>query len=165
MNFQKRYDLNIMFLDYLICSQWLIFLFSPSIDILIGFPLFYICLCDNVCLSALTLNVLYILCVCLRCYSLNMNWCGVFYFCWQDDERYFILNTLITGILLQFSEWICPPAIIWEKFLEFIENALLGKVWFLHHYVPIFFKDAWSSKCCNCGFVKSTKSFFILFYK
>lgn len=46
----------------------------------------------------------------------------------KDDERYFILNTLITGILLQFSEWICPPAIIWEKFLEFIENALLGKI-------------------------------------
>ncbi|KAF3969199.1 hypothetical protein CMV_006986 [Castanea mollissima] len=47
----------------------------------------------------------------------------------KDDDRYFILNTLVTGILLQFSEWICPPAIIWEKFLEFIENALLGKIY------------------------------------
>ena len=47
---------------------------------------------------------------------------------WQDDDRFFILNTLVTGILLQFSEWICLLAIIWEKFLEYIENALLGKV-------------------------------------
>nr|POE52851.1 serine--trna ligase [Quercus suber] len=47
---------------------------------------------------------------------------------WVEPKRYLILNTLVTRILLQFSEWICPLAIIWEKFLEFIENALLGKV-------------------------------------
>ncbi|KAG2683092.1 hypothetical protein I3760_10G016800 [Carya illinoinensis] len=46
----------------------------------------------------------------------------------KDVDRYFIFNVLITGILLQFSEWICPPADVLEKFLEFIENALLGKI-------------------------------------
>ncbi|KAJ0088119.1 hypothetical protein Patl1_32722 [Pistacia atlantica] len=43
------------------------------------------------------------------------------------DDRYFILNIVITEIFLHYSEWICPPAILLEKFLEFIENALLGK--------------------------------------
>ncbi|XP_059428250.1 uncharacterized protein LOC132162022 isoform X2 [Corylus avellana] len=49
----------------------------------------------------------------------------------KDDDRYFILNVLIMGILLQFSEWISPPAVLEkfrEKFLEFIENALLRKI-------------------------------------
>ncbi|KAB1205900.1 Testis-expressed sequence 10 protein [Morella rubra] len=46
----------------------------------------------------------------------------------KDDDRYFILNILITRILLQFSEWICPPSVVLEKFLEFIENALLRKI-------------------------------------
>ncbi|XP_062167443.1 uncharacterized protein LOC133873715 isoform X1 [Alnus glutinosa] len=46
----------------------------------------------------------------------------------KDDDRYFILNVLITGILLQFSEWIFPPPAVLEKFLEFLENALLRKI-------------------------------------
>ncbi|KAE8125193.1 hypothetical protein FH972_020026 [Carpinus fangiana] len=44
----------------------------------------------------------------------------------KDDDRYFILNVFITGILLQFSEF--PPPAVLEKFLEFIENALLRKI-------------------------------------
>ena len=39
----------------------------------------------------------------------------------QDVNRYFILKILITGIHLQFIIWIFPFAIIWEKFLEFVE--------------------------------------------
>ncbi|KAK1562182.1 hypothetical protein Q3G72_007583 [Acer saccharum] len=44
------------------------------------------------------------------------------------DDRFFILNLLIAEIFLQYSEWICPPAVLLEKFLEFIEDALLGKI-------------------------------------
>ncbi|KAK0587618.1 hypothetical protein LWI29_025899 [Acer saccharum] len=44
------------------------------------------------------------------------------------DDRFFILNILIAEIFLQYSEWICPPAVLLEKFLEFIEDALLGKI-------------------------------------
>ncbi|KAI9154580.1 hypothetical protein LWI28_028392 [Acer negundo] len=43
------------------------------------------------------------------------------------DDRFFILNILIAEIFLQYSEWICPPVVLLEKFLEFIEDALLGK--------------------------------------
>ncbi|KAH7554167.1 hypothetical protein JRO89_XS12G0124800 [Xanthoceras sorbifolium] len=44
------------------------------------------------------------------------------------DDRFFILNIVIAQIFLHYSEWICPPAVLLEKFLEFIEVALLGKV-------------------------------------
>ena len=50
------------------------------------------------------------------------------FFAWQGDERYFTLNTAITEIFLRLSEWILPPAVSLEVFLEFIESALLGKV-------------------------------------
>ncbi|XP_022766966.1 uncharacterized protein LOC111311659 isoform X2 [Durio zibethinus] len=46
----------------------------------------------------------------------------------KEDDRYFILNIVITEIFLHFHEWICPSADVFEKFLEFIENALLGKI-------------------------------------
>lgn len=46
----------------------------------------------------------------------------------KGDERYFTLNTAITEIFLRLSEWILPPAVSLEVFLEFIESALLGKV-------------------------------------
>lgn len=46
----------------------------------------------------------------------------------KEDDRYFILNVLIMGILLQFWEWIRPPPALLEKFLEFLENALLRKI-------------------------------------
>ncbi|MBA0615680.1 hypothetical protein Godav_015799 [Gossypium davidsonii] len=48
-----------------------------------------------------------------------------------EDDRYFILNIVITEIFLHLREWICPSANVFEKFLEFIENALLGTVGFL----------------------------------
>ncbi|XVF07541.1 hypothetical protein REPUB_Repub06bG0147900 [Reevesia pubescens] len=46
----------------------------------------------------------------------------------KEDDRYFILNIVITEIFLHLREWICPSANLFEKFLEFIENALLGKI-------------------------------------
>ncbi|XWS59392.1 hypothetical protein CRYUN_Cryun08bG0117800 [Craigia yunnanensis] len=47
----------------------------------------------------------------------------------KEDDRYFILNIVITKIFLHLREWICPSANVFEKFLEFIENALLGKIY------------------------------------
>ncbi|KAH1030262.1 hypothetical protein J1N35_046091 [Gossypium stocksii] len=46
----------------------------------------------------------------------------------KEDDRYFILNIVITDIFLHLREWICPSANVFEKFLEFIENALLGTI-------------------------------------
>eukprot|EP00257_Ricinus_communis_P023061 XP_015582954.1 uncharacterized protein LOC8275754 [Ricinus communis] len=46
----------------------------------------------------------------------------------KDDERYFTLNIMITETFLHLSECICPPADLLEKFLAFIECALLGKI-------------------------------------
>ncbi|XP_021289785.1 uncharacterized protein LOC110420739 [Herrania umbratica] len=46
----------------------------------------------------------------------------------KEDDRYFILNIVITEIFLRLREWICPSANVFAKFLEFIENALLGKI-------------------------------------
>ncbi|XP_007027964.2 PREDICTED: uncharacterized protein LOC18598398 [Theobroma cacao] len=45
----------------------------------------------------------------------------------KEDDRYFILNIVITEIFLHLREWICPSANVFAKFLEFMENALLGK--------------------------------------
>ena len=55
-----------------------------------------------------------------------------FFSAWQDGAGYFILNVVITVIFLHFSEWNCPPPDLLEIFLEFIDNALSGKVWFLY---------------------------------
>ncbi|RVX06009.1 hypothetical protein CK203_018792 [Vitis vinifera] len=46
----------------------------------------------------------------------------------KDGDRYFILNVVITEIFLHLSEWSYPPPDLLEIFLEFIENALSGKV-------------------------------------
>ncbi|XVE75869.1 hypothetical protein DITRI_Ditri12bG0126200 [Diplodiscus trichospermus] len=46
----------------------------------------------------------------------------------KEDDRYFILNMVITEIFLHLHDWICLSANVFEKFLEFIENALLGKI-------------------------------------
>ncbi|XP_010554940.1 PREDICTED: uncharacterized protein LOC104824536 [Tarenaya hassleriana] len=46
----------------------------------------------------------------------------------KGDERYFVLNSIITEIFLQVTEWIHPPADLCDKFLEFVENTLLGKI-------------------------------------
>ncbi|KAF8399349.1 hypothetical protein HHK36_015214 [Tetracentron sinense] len=45
-----------------------------------------------------------------------------------DDDKYFTLNVGITEIFLHVSEWILLPAVFMEKFLQFIENALSGKI-------------------------------------
>ncbi|XP_040361345.1 uncharacterized protein LOC112203486 [Rosa chinensis] len=46
----------------------------------------------------------------------------------KDDVTYFVLDSVMTEIFLHLSKWICPPGVMLEKFLEFLENALLGKI-------------------------------------
>ncbi|PRQ44133.1 putative pre-rRNA-processing protein IPI1/Testis-expressed sequence 10 protein [Rosa chinensis] len=46
----------------------------------------------------------------------------------KDDVKYFVLDSVMTEIFLHLSKWICPPSVLLEKFLEFLENALLGKI-------------------------------------
>ncbi|CAN8257038.1 unnamed protein product [Cochlearia groenlandica] len=46
----------------------------------------------------------------------------------KGDERYFILNSVLTEIFLEVSEWSHLPTDLCNKFLEFIENTLLGKI-------------------------------------
>ncbi|KAM1650142.1 hypothetical protein ACFXTN_002886 [Malus domestica] len=46
----------------------------------------------------------------------------------KDDVKYFVLNTVMTEIFLHLSKWICPPPVLYEKVLEFLEDSLLGKV-------------------------------------
>ncbi|KAJ4827083.1 hypothetical protein Tsubulata_013897 [Turnera subulata] len=45
----------------------------------------------------------------------------------KDDDRYFILNMAITEIFLHSSKCIFPPAELLNRFLLFIEHALLGQ--------------------------------------
>ncbi|KAK3040042.1 hypothetical protein RJ639_028296 [Escallonia herrerae] len=44
----------------------------------------------------------------------------------KEDDRYFILNVIITEIFFCLSDWIHPALL--EKFLEFIESALSNKI-------------------------------------
>ncbi|CAE6088219.1 unnamed protein product [Arabidopsis arenosa] len=46
----------------------------------------------------------------------------------KGDERYFRLNSVLTEIFLEVSEWSHFPTDISNRFLEFIENTLLGKI-------------------------------------
>ncbi|XP_058003361.1 uncharacterized protein LOC131169038 isoform X1 [Hevea brasiliensis] len=46
----------------------------------------------------------------------------------KDDDRYFSLNVVIAEIFLHLDEWIRPPAELLEKFLAFMEHALLDKI-------------------------------------
>jgi pre-rRNA-processing protein IPI1 len=46
----------------------------------------------------------------------------------KEDNRYFILNIMITEIFLCKSDWTFTPADILERFLEFIEIALRDKI-------------------------------------
>ncbi|XP_030525125.1 uncharacterized protein LOC115737229 isoform X2 [Rhodamnia argentea] len=46
----------------------------------------------------------------------------------KDGDRYFTLNVVIAGIFLSCSEWISPPDDLAERFLEFLEVMLLGKI-------------------------------------
>ncbi|CAA0837809.1 ARM repeat superfamily protein [Striga hermonthica] len=45
----------------------------------------------------------------------------------KDDDRIFVLNTLITRIFLQLSNWDHAPYALFEKFMEFIETSLATK--------------------------------------
>ncbi|KAK7339876.1 hypothetical protein VNO77_20562 [Canavalia gladiata] len=45
----------------------------------------------------------------------------------RDYDRLLDLNMVIAKIFFELNEWICLPPDLLEKFLEFIENALLGK--------------------------------------
>ncbi|KAF9690196.1 hypothetical protein SADUNF_Sadunf01G0170500 [Salix dunnii] len=45
----------------------------------------------------------------------------------KDDDRYVILNIAITEIFMHLSEWIRPPAVLFEKFLTFVEYVLVEK--------------------------------------
>ncbi|KAL1196940.1 hypothetical protein V5N11_024740 [Cardamine amara subsp. amara] len=44
------------------------------------------------------------------------------------DRWYFILNSVLTKIFLEVSEWSHLPTDLSNRFLEFIENTLLGKI-------------------------------------
>ncbi|CAK9180770.1 unnamed protein product [Ilex paraguariensis] len=46
----------------------------------------------------------------------------------KDEDRYFILNVIITVIFLRLSDWICPPTPLLEIFLEFMESSLSEKI-------------------------------------
>ncbi|XP_020884472.1 uncharacterized protein LOC9315060 isoform X2 [Arabidopsis lyrata subsp. lyrata] len=46
----------------------------------------------------------------------------------RNDESYFILNGVLTEIFLEVSEWSHLPCDLSYRFLEFIENTLLGKI-------------------------------------
>ncbi|KAI3471756.1 hypothetical protein Pfo_028409 [Paulownia fortunei] len=46
----------------------------------------------------------------------------------KDDDRTFMLNTVITKIFLQLSNWDYSPSALLENFLEFIESSLATKV-------------------------------------
>ncbi|KAL3627682.1 hypothetical protein CASFOL_029045 [Castilleja foliolosa] len=46
----------------------------------------------------------------------------------KDDDRIFVLNTLIAKIFLQLSNWDYAPSALLEKFLGFIESSLITKV-------------------------------------
>ncbi|KAL3536032.1 hypothetical protein ACH5RR_004493 [Cinchona calisaya] len=46
----------------------------------------------------------------------------------KDDDRFLMLNTIITEIFLRLNEWNFPPAVLLENFLGFIENSLVEKL-------------------------------------
>lgn len=46
----------------------------------------------------------------------------------QDCDRLFDLNMIVAKIFFELNEWTSLPPNLLETFLEFFENALLGKV-------------------------------------
>ncbi|KAL0864510.1 hypothetical protein Bca101_043628 [Brassica carinata] len=46
----------------------------------------------------------------------------------RNDESYFILNSMLTEIFLEVSGWSHLPCDLSNRFLEFVENTLLGKI-------------------------------------
>ncbi|KAK1389700.1 testis-expressed protein 10-like [Heracleum sosnowskyi] len=93
----------------------------------------------------------------------------------KEDNRYFILNIIISEIFLSLSNWIYPSSALLEKFLEFIDNALsekicgslqVGKVFHEKHsvslvaYIPKLLKQvsgSWRSRILQ-GFTNVFKS-------
>lgn len=43
---------------------------------------------------------------------------------------------IIAKIFFELNEWICLPPFLLEKFIEFLENVLLGKVRYIHLKSP-----------------------------
>jgi pre-rRNA-processing protein IPI1 len=46
----------------------------------------------------------------------------------KGDDKYFKLNSVLTEIFLEVSEWSHLPTDLSNRYLEFIENTLLGKI-------------------------------------
>ncbi|KAL6575086.1 hypothetical protein OROMI_012371 [Orobanche minor] len=60
----------------------------------------------------------------------------------KDEDRIFLLNTVIAKIYLQLSNWSYAPYALLGKFLEFIETSLVtkvqsGKVFHEKHLIPL----------------------------
>jgi len=127
------------FSDHYLCSH-MTMLYSFFSFNSVGLPFFRLYFYGKIC--HISFDPIYLILFFGGCNAVIVFWIGLVLSisAWQDDDRYFILNVLITGILLQFSEWIFPPPAVLEKFLEFLENALLRKVWILLHYVHMILK-------------------------
>ncbi|XP_020553763.1 uncharacterized protein LOC105173986 isoform X2 [Sesamum indicum] len=60
----------------------------------------------------------------------------------KDEDRIFMLNTVIAKIFLQLRNWDCSSFALLEKFLEFVEGSLSikiqsGKVFHEKHLLPV----------------------------
>ncbi|KAL0374783.1 UNVERIFIED_CONTAM: hypothetical protein Sradi_3394000 [Sesamum radiatum] len=60
----------------------------------------------------------------------------------KDEDRIFMLNTIIAKIFLQLRNWDCSSFALLEKFLEFVESSLStkiqsGKVFHEKHVLPL----------------------------
>ncbi|KAL8517666.1 hypothetical protein ACS0TY_015778 [Phlomoides rotata] len=117
------------------CMQFIL----QSIDIIARFFVDGICgsehdpqIIVNQLISPMTLKKLW------DVYPLNM----VHHSSGKDDDRIFMLNTIITKIFLQLRNWVHPPSVLLDKFLEFIESSLAtkiqsGKVFHERHLLPM----------------------------
>ncbi|CAH1415695.1 unnamed protein product [Lactuca virosa] len=61
----------------------------------------------------------------------------------KEDNRYFILNVIVSEIFFCLSDWSAPPSVFLEKFLVFLVDALsekvcgTGKAFFQKHSLPL----------------------------
>lgn len=61
----------------------------------------------------------------------------------KEDNRYFILNVIVSEIFFCLSDWSAPPSVFLEKFLVFLVDALsekvcgTGKSFFQKHSLPL----------------------------
>ncbi|KAJ9549970.1 hypothetical protein OSB04_022513, partial [Centaurea solstitialis] len=58
----------------------------------------------------------------------------------KDDNRYFVLNVIVSEIFFCLSDWSAPPSAFLEKFLVFIVDALSEKVCSTLHSGKAFFQ-------------------------